>query len=75
MPSDITRAIRAAVPLGAVLDGELIVFERGRTNFAQLQRRVTAGRGLLRLAHECPAHYVLWQGVTRVDLRGRDTLF
>ncbi|MFD6563087.1 ATP-dependent DNA ligase [Micromonospora profundi] len=57
---DITRAIRAAVPAGAVLDGELIVFERGRTNFAQLQRRVTAGRGLLRLARECPAHYVLF---------------
>ncbi|RAO26093.1 DNA ligase (ATP) [Micromonospora noduli] len=57
---DITRAIRTAVPAGAVLDGELIVFERGRTNFAQLQRRVTAGRGLLRLARECPAHYVLF---------------
>ncbi|RQW96967.1 ATP-dependent DNA ligase [Micromonospora inaquosa] len=57
---DITRAIRAAVPVGAVLDGELIVFERGRTSFAQLQRRITAGRGLLRLARECPAHYVLF---------------
>ncbi|MEU5727182.1 ATP-dependent DNA ligase [Micromonospora sp. NPDC047738] len=57
---DITRAIRAAVPPGVVLDGELIVWERGRTNFAQLQRRVTAGRDLLRLARECPAHYVLF---------------
>ncbi|MFI2652532.1 ATP-dependent DNA ligase [Micromonospora fulviviridis] len=57
---DITRAIRAAIPRGAVLDGELIVFERGRTNFALLQRRVTAGRGLLRLVHDCPAHYVLF---------------
>ncbi|WP_244295339.1 hypothetical protein [Micromonospora orduensis] len=57
---DITRAIRRAVPSGAVLDGELIVLERGRTNFAQLQRRVTAGRGLLRLARDCPAHYVLF---------------
>ncbi|WP_211349199.1 hypothetical protein [Micromonospora pisi] len=36
------------------------MFERGRTNFAQLQRRVTAGRRLLRLAHEYPAHYVLF---------------
>ncbi|MGC4815256.1 hypothetical protein ACLQ29_32505 [Micromonospora sp. DT228] len=43
-----------------MLDGELIVFERGRTNFAQLQRRVTAGRGLLRVARECPARYVLF---------------
>ncbi|WP_307813022.1 ATP-dependent DNA ligase [Micromonospora coerulea] len=57
---DITRAIRAAIPPGVVLDGELIVWERGRTNFAQLQRRVTAGRGLLRMARECPAHYVLF---------------
>ncbi|KAB1103191.1 ATP-dependent DNA ligase [Micromonospora aurantiaca] len=56
---DITRAIRT-LPHGVVLDGELIVWERGRTNFAQLQRRVTAGRGLLRLVHDCPAHYVLF---------------
>ncbi|PZF97264.1 ATP-dependent DNA ligase [Micromonospora deserti] len=57
---DITRAIRAAIPPGVVLDGELIIWEHGRTNFAQLQRRVTAGRALLRLAHERPAHYVLF---------------
>ncbi|MCW3820213.1 hypothetical protein ONA91_37870 [Micromonospora sp. DR5-3] len=57
---DITRTIRAAVPPGVVLDGELIVWEGGRTNFAQLQRRVTAGRALLRLAREFPAHYVLF---------------
>lgn len=56
---DVTRAVRT-LPPGVVLDGELIVFERGRTNFAQLQRRVTAGRGLLRLARDCPAHYVLF---------------
>ncbi|WP_027661442.1 ATP-dependent DNA ligase [Salinispora fenicalii] len=57
---DITQAIRSAVPPGVVLDGELIVWEHGRTNFAQLQRRVTAGRDLPRLARECPAHYVLF---------------
>ncbi|TDC80067.1 ATP-dependent DNA ligase [Micromonospora sp. KC606] len=57
---DITRAIRQTIPPGVVLDGELIAWERGRLNFAQLQRRVTAGRGLFRLAHECPAHYVLF---------------
>ncbi|MEU9828549.1 ATP-dependent DNA ligase [Micromonospora chersina] len=56
---DITRAIRA-LPPGLVLDGELIVWERGRTNFALLQRRVTAGRGLLGLVRDCPAHYVLF---------------
>ena len=57
---DITRAIRSAIPAGVVLDGELIVLDRGRTNFAQLQGRVTAGRGLPRLARECPAHLVLF---------------
>ncbi|MBM0237816.1 hypothetical protein JNW88_12775 [Micromonospora sp. ATA32] len=57
---DITRVVRATIPPGVVLDGELIVWDRGRTTFAQLQRRLTAGRGLLRLARECPAHYVLF---------------
>ncbi|MFF0256917.1 hypothetical protein ACFYPW_31020 [Micromonospora zamorensis] len=42
------------------INGELIVWERGRTNFALLQRRVTAGRALLRLVHDFPAHYVLF---------------
>lgn len=56
---DVTRAVRS-LPAGVVVDGEIVVWERGRTNFAQLQRRVTAGRGLLRLAHDCPAHYVLF---------------
>ncbi|MFR9780745.1 hypothetical protein ACL02O_32465 [Micromonospora sp. MS34] len=42
------------------INGELIVWDRGRTNFAQLQRRVTAGRALPRLARDCPAHYVLF---------------
>ncbi|MFI6785645.1 hypothetical protein [Micromonospora sp. NPDC050276] len=58
--SEDLEAAAPAVPVGAVLDGELIVFERGRTNVAPLQRCVTAGRGLLRLARECPAHYVLF---------------
>ncbi|MEU8048088.1 ATP-dependent DNA ligase [Micromonospora echinofusca] len=56
---DITRAVRA-LPPGVVLDGELVVWQRGRTNFALLQRRVTAGRGTLQLAARHPAHYVLF---------------
>jgi ATP-dependent DNA ligase len=31
-----------------------------RISFARLQRRITAGRGLLMMAREHPAHYVLW---------------
>ncbi|MFG1952484.1 ATP-dependent DNA ligase [Micromonospora sp. NPDC048830] len=56
---DITRAVRA-LPPGVVLDGELVVWDRGRTNFALLQRRVTAGRDVVRLAARYPAHYVLF---------------
>lgn len=56
---DITRAVRA-LPPGVVLDGELVVWEGGRTNFALLQRRVTAGTGLLGITREYPAHYVVF---------------
>ncbi|MCT2282467.1 ATP-dependent DNA ligase, partial [Micromonospora chalcea] len=66
---NITRAIGAGIPPGAVLDGELIVWDGGRTNFAQLQRRVTAGRELPRLARECPAHYVLFDLLADADGR------
>lgn len=57
---DITRAVRAAVPPGVVLDGELVVWERERTNFALLQRRVTAGGQLLAFTRLHPAHYVVF---------------
>lgn len=69
---DITRAVRAFVPPGVVLDGELVVWEGGRTNFAQLQRRVTAGRGLLRIAREHPAYYVTFDLL--VDAGGEPVL-
>jgi ATP-dependent DNA ligase len=44
------------VPSGDRLGNPLLA----RTNFGQLQRRVTAGRGLLRFAHEHPAYYVVF---------------
>lgn len=50
-----------------MLDGELIVVERGRANFPRLQQRVTAGRSLLRLARECPARHVLFDSLADVD--------
>jgi ATP-dependent DNA ligase len=64
---DITRVVRANVPPGVVLDGELIVWERERTNFALLQRRITAGRHLLRMARDHPAHYVVFDLLRDVD--------
>lgn len=57
---DIVRQLRAHLPPGMVLDGELIIWDpgRGRTSFTALQRRITAGRGLAREAAERPAHLV-----------------
>jgi ATP-dependent DNA ligase len=54
---DLTRIVRKAIQPGAVLDGELIVWdtEHGRTNFVALQHRLTAGRKLAGLP---PAHFV-----------------
>jgi ATP-dependent DNA ligase len=57
---DVVRQLRAHLPPGVILDGELIIWDpgRGRTSFAALQRRVTAGRGLAREAAQRPAHFV-----------------
>lgn len=57
---DITRLARQSLPVGAVVDGELIIWdtERGRMSFALLQLRVTAGRGLLREVATHPAYLV-----------------
>jgi ATP-dependent DNA ligase len=59
---EITRAIRAAVGPGVVLDGELIVWDdaRERSSFALLQRRISAGRHVNRYARRWPAHYVVF---------------
>ncbi|MFI0797023.1 hypothetical protein ACH4OY_30725 [Micromonospora rubida] len=65
---DIIRAVRP-LPAGVVLDGELVVWQHERTNFALLQRRVTAGTGLLRMAREHPAHYVVFDLLA--DAEGR----
>ncbi|WP_433303995.1 ATP-dependent DNA ligase [Actinoplanes sp. CA-030573] len=48
------------LPAGTVLDGELIFFDQraGRTSFAALHRRVTAGRGLRREVAARPATFV-----------------
>ncbi|MEV0715112.1 ATP-dependent DNA ligase [Asanoa sp. NPDC050611] len=60
---DITRALRAALPAGTVLDGELVVWDEGRdrTSFSLLQRRAAAGGGRApQLARQFPAHYVVF---------------
>jgi ATP-dependent DNA ligase len=59
---EIARICREALPAGLVVDGELVVWEpdRGRTSFALLQRRVSAGRRLLQVAVAHPAHLVVF---------------
>ncbi|GGJ89709.1 ATP-dependent DNA ligase [Pilimelia anulata] len=56
------------LPVGTVLDGELIVWrEHGRTSFAALQRRLSAGRQVMRLAREYPAHLVVFDLLADAD--------
>lgn len=80
---EIARLCRQALPDGAVVDGELVAWEpvSGRTSFALLQRRVSAGRRVLQLARQHPAHLVVFDllqadgqpllGAPLVDRRGR----
>jgi ATP-dependent DNA ligase len=64
---DVTRIVRTALPANVVLDGELIVWDQGRTNFALLQRRVAGGAQVLRVAHQYPAHLVVFDLLQGAD--------
>ncbi|HZO65966.1 MAG TPA: ATP-dependent DNA ligase [Kribbellaceae bacterium] len=70
---DLTRMACGFLPVGTVLDGELIIWDevRGRTSFALLHRRITAGRALLREATAHPAHMVFFDVL---QLAGRDVM-
>jgi ATP-dependent DNA ligase len=59
---EIARICRQVLPAGTVIDGELVVWEPagGRTSFTLLQRRVSAGRRVLHLAMQHPAHLVVF---------------
>jgi hypothetical protein len=46
---------------------ELVVWEGNRTSFALLQRRITAGTGLLRISRDHPAHYVVFDLLADMD--------
>ncbi|GIF69332.1 ATP-dependent DNA ligase [Asanoa ishikariensis] len=66
---DITRALRATLPPGVVVDGELVVWDdaRERSSFSLLQRRAAAGRHVLQLARQHPAHYVIFDVLATAD--------
>ncbi len=59
---DLTRLMRGYLPVGVVVDGELVVWDpvRERTSFTALQQRVVAGRRLPMEIKLRPAHYVLF---------------
>jgi ATP-dependent DNA ligase len=71
---DVRSALADHVAPNVILDGELLVWDEnaGRTSFALLQRRVTAGRGLTREAAAHPAHFVSFDLLQ--DARGRELL-
>ncbi|MEV6316240.1 ATP-dependent DNA ligase [Streptomyces sp. NPDC051776] len=70
---DLARAARA-LPPDTVLDGEVVVWTGGRTDFAAVQTRAMAGRTrAAALARERPASYAAFDllGSGASDLRGR----
>ncbi|WP_345638708.1 ATP-dependent DNA ligase [Rugosimonospora acidiphila] len=69
---DVSRMVHANVPPGVILDGELIIWDGQQTNFALLQRRVSSGSRLLRMARDHPAHYVVFDLLR--DRDGQDLL-
>ena len=57
---DLTAPLSAALPVRAVIDGEVLVWdtERARCSFSLLQRRLTVGRKLPGIVRQYPAHFV-----------------
>ncbi|MEJ1180526.1 MULTISPECIES: ATP-dependent DNA ligase [unclassified Pseudarthrobacter] len=56
---ELFSAIASAVPPGCVIDGEAVIWSRGRLNFDALQQRLGAGpRTLPGLVMAAPANYV-----------------
>jgi ATP-dependent DNA ligase len=66
---DVVAQLRDHVPPGVVLDGELIIWDpgRSRTSFTALQRRVTAGHALAGEAAQRPAHFVVFDLLADAD--------
>ena len=62
VPVDVVAAVRASLPPGTVVDGELVVWDpaTGSTVFPALLGRITAGRRVAREALARPANLVLF---------------
>lgn len=56
---ELVDALAGQAPPGCVIDGEAVVWSKGRLDFEALQHRLTASKvGLARLVHELPASFV-----------------
>jgi ATP-dependent DNA ligase len=70
---DLAPVLKATLPAGAVVDGELVAWdtEVGRLDFAGLQARLTAGKKLAAVAADRPAQLVCFDLLAGddVDLR------
>lgn len=67
---DIAAAAREQVPVGAVVDGEVVCWHRDRLDFDQLQRRLVSGLNRVTgLARQHPASFVAFDLLAR---EGRD---
>ncbi|MGM7774458.1 ATP-dependent DNA ligase [Arthrobacter sp. KNU-44] len=70
---DLEAAAAAMIPAGCVVDGEAVVWSKGRLNFEALQQRLSVGReGLRLMVRELPASFVGFDvlGVAGQDARG-----
>ena len=71
---DVCGVLVRHLPEGVVVDGEVVSLDqgRGRISFTNLQRRITAGRGLAQEALTRPCHFVAFDLLQ--DARGRELL-
>jgi ATP-dependent DNA ligase len=70
---DLAQALADQVPAGVILDGEAVIWNRGRLDFDALQQRMVASRAALpALARELPASFVAFDvlAVAGQDTRG-----
>ena len=74
MPADLCATLAQTLPAGVVLDGEVLIWDplRGRSSFAHLRRRLSAGRRITAEALTRPAHMVSFDLLR--DARGRELL-
>jgi len=69
---DVLRAAGAVLPQATALDGEIVAWRAGRTDFGALQQRLAAGRRLSAVAAFAPAYFVAFDALILTDRDLRD---